>query len=163
MPSRHIDDGTSIYSFTNLFLVRCPKCESCARVIRIGDEIPSSYGKLTCTSCGYFKETRLLRSKDARISQPIERVPCDWYFELPLWLQSPCCGHILWAFNLDHLSFLESYIDARHRVGLRGDEAERMGIRNATLASRLPEWMIVAKHREDVLQGIRKLRVGIPS
>jgi hypothetical protein len=84
--------------------------------------------------------------------------PQDWYFQLPLWLQTPCCGHVLWAFNLEHLSFLESYIEADHRTGLSDEEAKRLGIRNATLASRLPEWIIVAKHRTEVLKCIRKLR-----
>jgi hypothetical protein len=41
---------------------------------------------------------------------------------------------------------------------LNKDDAKRLRIRNATLASRLPEWMIVAKHRAEVLKCIDKLR-----
>lgn len=64
----------------------------------------------------------------------------------------------LWALNLEHLSFLESYIEADRRTGLNKDDAKRLRIRNATLASRLPEWMIIAKHRTEVLKCIDKLR-----
>jgi hypothetical protein len=150
MQSRHIDDGTSIYSFANLFLVHCPKCDSCAQVVRIGDAAFRPPGRLTCTHCGHAKERCLSGWSDNE--------PRDWYFQLPLWLQTPCCGDVLWAFNLKHLSFLESYIEADHRTGLSDEEAKRLGIRNATLASRLPEWMIVAKHRTEVLKCIDKLR-----
>jgi hypothetical protein len=45
---------------------------------------------------------------------------------------------------------------------MEGDP-ERLRLRNATLASRLPEWMIVAKHRTEVLKCIDKLRQLAPA
>jgi hypothetical protein len=132
--------------------------------VRVGDSIRQSSGKLTCAHCGYAKERRLPDLKK-RLSPSLanNNEPHDWYFNLSLWLQTPCCGDVLWAFNLKHLSFLESYIEADHRTGLSDEEAKRLGIRNATLASRLPEWMIVAKHRTEVLKCIDKLRQLAPT
>jgi hypothetical protein len=73
---------------------------------------------------------------------------------LSLWLQTPCCGHILWAFNYAHLSYLESYVEAEQR-----DRTQTTyGWSNSSLASRLPKWMIASKNRDDVLKAIKKLR-----
>src|SRR5260370_39279346 len=72
--------------------------------------------------------------------------PTDWYFQLPLWLQTPCAGEILWAFNSAHLSFLESYVPARDR--------RRLPNVNRSAASRLPMWIKSAKNREAVLHAI---------
>jgi hypothetical protein len=154
MGAHHQDDGTTIGSFADLFLVRCPRCDLCAEVVRVADSSRGAAARLTCTHCGATRESNL----SGRLNEPR-----DWYFELPLWLQTPCRGHVLWAFNLPHLSFLKSYIEADHRTGLSDDEAKRLGIRNATLASRLPEWMIVAKHRTEVLRCIEKLRQLAPT
>lgn len=87
----------------------------------------------------------------------------DWYFRLPLWLQTPCCGKILWAYNREHLDFLESYIKAglRERFPLKVYETGLVMWRNKSLASRLPTWMKRAKNRDEVLRGIEKLRKKI--
>lgn len=153
MEPHHVDDGRTIHSFANLFLVRCPQCDACAQVVRVGDSSFKPSGKLTCTHCGYAKVGRAEGSADNEAQ--------DWYFHHPLWLQTPCCGHTLWAFNAEHLAWLQSYIEADHRPGLGFEEAKRLQIRNATLASRMPEWMIVAKHRAEVLRGIQRLRAEL--
>ena len=150
MQSRHIDDGTSIYSFMHMFLVRCPNCNLCAQVARVGEASIQSTGKLTCTHCGCAKTCPLTGWSD--------REARDWYFKLPLWLQKPCCGHVLWAFNLEHLSFIESYISAKHRERNFDASEDPYQIRNKTLASRLPKWMTSAKHREEILRTIDQLR-----
>jgi hypothetical protein len=75
--------------------------------------------------------------------------PYDWYFQLPLWLQTPCCGQILWAYNADHLAFLFSYVTADLREGNPH--------RNQSLASRLPGWMKSGKNRAQVTHGLQRL------
>ena len=84
----------------------------------------------------------------------------DGYFGLPLWLQTPCCGKILWAYNREHLDFLESYVKAglRESFPLKVYEIGRVMWRNKSLASRLPTWMKRAKNRDEVLRGIERLR-----
>ncbi len=74
-----------------------------------------------------------------------------------LWLRTPCCGEMLWAYNGRHLAELENYVLATHRKGIPLSDT-RAPIRNATIASRLPKWIIAAKNREEVLKGIARLR-----
>jgi hypothetical protein len=68
-------------------------------------------------------------------------------------LQIPCCSEILWAYNAKHLDFLEGFVTAELREAYP----------NQTLASRLPEWMKLAKNREEILKCIRKLRKTLPN
>ena len=152
MKTRHHDDGTSIHDFTNRFIVRCPKCDACAEVTRIANargEHPWQ-ARFSCPNCGSVRTGILGGWSD--------REPVDWVFGFPLWLQTSCCGKTLWAYNFAHLAFIESYVSADHRIGITDADAERLGIRNSTLASTLPAWMISAKNRKHVLHSIQKLR-----
>lgn len=149
-----------LYDFNDLFLVHCPRCDKCAVVVPVPpdpDAPPnksvSPYSKimftprrLTCTHCGYaasWQGKRLAQYDDGR----------DWYFGCPLWLLTSCCGETLWAFNANHLQFLDDFVRASFR------ETHY----NATLASRLPEWMKLGKNRADVLKCLDKLRTMLPS
>ena len=78
----------------------------------------------------------------------------DSVFGLPLWLQSPCCGAILWAYNAEHLRVLHGYVAA----GLR----ERTGVRQWSMFARLPKWMSAHKNRKRVLAAIERLSEKIP-
>jgi hypothetical protein len=73
----------------------------------------------------------------------------DSCFGLPLWLQTPCVGHTLWAFNGRHLAYLKEFLQAELR--------ERRGTANASVISRLPAWVKVAKHREAALRAVGRL------
>jgi hypothetical protein len=72
----------------------------------------------------------------------------DPYFGLPLWLCTDVRGQQLWAYNRDHLAFLEAYLRAAVR--------QRAPNWNASLASRLPQWMKSASMRQDVLKAITR-------
>jgi hypothetical protein len=99
---------------------------------------------VTCRGCGARnRRAASWRPKDA----PEER---DDYFGLPLWLQTECCGRVLWARNEGHLLFLERYVGAQLR--------ERAPNRNGSLASRLPSWMKQGKNRDEVLACLARLR-----
>ncbi len=82
----------------------------------------------------------------------------DWYFHYPVWLSTSCGRETLWAYNEEHLDYLESYVSAtlRERAPASPESATR--VRNASLASRLPSWLTAAKNREKVLAAIGKLR-----
>lgn len=147
MNGRHYDDGSSVYDFAEHFLVVCPKCFRCAKSSRIGEKGIKTLARIVCANCGY--------SKDRELNSWRVGVPEDWYFKLPLWLQRNCCGQVLWAHNLEHLAYIESYVSAGHRI--RNQDATAV-IRNATMASRLPRWMIAAKNRSEVMHGIQLLR-----
>jgi hypothetical protein len=73
-----------------------------------------------------------------------------WTDDVSLWLKTNCCGNTLWAYNKEHLDFLESYVSASIR--------EQVPNINKSLASRLPTWIKSAKNRETVLKCINKLR-----
>lgn len=77
----------------------------------------------------------------------------DPYFGLALWLQAPCVGNILWAWNEAHLTFLENYVRATLR--------ERVPNQNASLASRIPTWIKQRKHRDAILECLGRLRQSL--
>jgi hypothetical protein len=152
MKTRHKDDGTTIHDFTDRFLVACPKCSSCAQVIR-SDPDPGVHpwsAKFSCIKCG--------RTELGKLGGWSDRDPVDWVFGYALWLQTSCCRQILWAYNFKHLSLLESYVSAVHRAGMTDAQAIEKGVRNSTLASSLPSWMISSKNRGSVLKAIQTIR-----
>ncbi|OLB91051.1 MAG: hypothetical protein AUI15_23470 [Actinobacteria bacterium 13_2_20CM_2_66_6] len=73
----------------------------------------------------------------------------DNCFGPPLWLQTPCAGHTLWAFNARHLAYLKQFLQAELR--------ERRGTANASVISRLPTWIKEAKHRDAALRAVERL------
>lgn len=135
----------TIYDFGGEFLVRCPRCERCATVTAPPEHLFGPV-RLLCVACGLVKDQGAAQLAIGEAS--------DWYFGLPLWLQAPCRGHILWAYNPRHLHFLMDYV----RAGLRQDTPGKGSRRNATLASRLPAWITCAKHRDEVLRGLGRLQ-----
>jgi hypothetical protein len=75
--------------------------------------------------------------------------PIDYVFGFPLWLQTPCCGETLWAYNEEHLRFLKDYVTASIR--------ERQPNLNGSLASRLPQWIKRAHNRDEISRCIERL------
>ncbi|MEI6046010.1 MAG: hypothetical protein WCS37_16795 [Chloroflexota bacterium] len=154
------DGYQPIEDYGTLFLVECPQCEGCARVEKYvpGKEVPSMkkskktkppknyrwHYRLICVKCGY--------NKTEYFNSQISGIPTDWFFRRPLWLQIPCCGEVLWAYNAPHLAFLKSYVQAE----LRED-----GIATRTVATRLPTWLKSAKNRAEILHGIEKLEAKL--
>ena len=98
--------------------------------------------KLVCLHCAYYE---IYEGKKALIGNAK-----DWYFQRPLWLQISCCGKILWAYNKQHLDLLESYVSAKLR--------KRKPNVNKSVASRLPNWIKLAKNRDEILKAIGKLK-----
>lgn len=157
------DRHRRLEEFTYLFLVRCPRCQHCARVIPEPDPARETFSpyfvrrvRLLCTFCG------MIREKDGCGRMRVDG-PRDWYFFCPLYLQIPCAGHILWALNLEHLSYLEQYIQASIREGstrIRIDEATTYDV---NMIARLPQWMKDAKHRKEIVRCIHKLRASVVS
>lgn len=171
MKSRFRDTGKTIYEFGYEFLVHCPRCDSCAQVVPKKREDTHDFAprRLICLKCGYTQDWHIT-GKSQSIEFNYYRPPrdphsiwiggsFDWYFRLPLWLQTPCCGKILWAYNKEHLDFLESYVKAglRESFPLKVYETGLVMWRNKSLASRLPTWMKRAKNCDEVLRGIERL------
>ena len=154
MNDKRQDDGVTIFHFADHFLVRCPKCDAQANVRKTDSKpwLPRN-ARFTCSKCPLVEDGSLMGWSD--------RDPVDWVFHYPLWLQANCRGNVLWAYNPAHLDFLESYVTAKHRTGLRSKDGERRLRLNSTLASRMPAWIGSAKNRELVLKTITRLRQTI--
>lgn len=126
------DDGKPLYEYFDYRIVCCPKC---SKAVDFYD------GKVTCIHCGHHKDF-----KSGKTGAEMFRAT----LQLDHFLQIPCCGDVLWAVNLEHLDFLESYVGA----GLRG----RIPNINRSMASRLPQWIKAAKNRDEILRSISRLR-----
>ena len=145
------DNGASIYEFGDEFLVVCPRCASLAKVLpvettseKLNTQIFAPH-RLVCLNCVYRADWN---GREIAVGGNF-----DWYFQLPLWLETECCGKTLWAYNEKHLNLIEDYVSAKLR--------ERMPKRNRTLASCFPKWIKSAKNRDEILRTSGKLRAKL--
>ncbi|MGX2959603.1 hypothetical protein JNUCC23_10100 [Peribacillus sp. JNUCC 23] len=153
--------GGMLLAYSDLFLVQCPRCSSCSRIFTPnnakGKDEPRYLGheskRLLCVKCGYTKDIHPKRRWDNlwAFSHELynEKQGVDWYFGLPLYLQTQCCGHKLWFFNYEHLFDIENYIKEHVRPS---------GLYYLSAKSRLPKWMKLSKNRDEVLKAITKLK-----
>ena len=160
MGDKFVDDGRTIFDFGGRFLVRCPRCFHRAEVMPKDMALTDIFAprRFSCLRCGLTREWATHVSdhiyiRDGQWSQKPEPIsiggPHDWYFRYSLWLQTSCCGRVLWAYNAAHLHYLNQCIGARVR--------EQEGVSNFSLASRLPKWIKTAKNRDAVLKGLDRL------
>jgi hypothetical protein len=140
-PTRFRDDESLPQYDGSPTLVACPRCQGPAEVV-VQDSI-TALPRVVCSRCSYAEAKKW----SGRVA---DSAPVDHSTGLPLWLQSPCAGHVLWAWNAWHLDFIERYVSA--------DLRERTPNINMSLASRLPRWIKSAKNRDAVLKGIARLR-----
>jgi hypothetical protein len=149
-PARGRDPGTSSAGFQQEILVRCPRCAEPAwiKTIEPGDKSPFSARRLACKKCAFAKFWHGRSVGGGRDAT-------DGYFHLPLFLQLPCCGETLWAYNLLHVDYLAQWLGADLRER-RADSVH--GWRNASNLSRLPKWMKLAKNRAAVIEGLTRLK-----
>ncbi len=107
--------------------------------------------RAVCPGCGFSRHSDGKRRSFAWYAETTG----DGYFGLDLWLQTPCKGHSLWAFNKRHLDVLEAYIAANLR---ERKQDPSWGWSNNALTSRLPAWMTAARNRSAVLKALQVLR-----
>lgn len=160
--SRFNENQTLIDDFASEFFVCCPKCQQKARVAAA--PVEKLLVRLTCNNCGNLQEWKCTQPGMIATLQSAEFYEkgvisigssVDWCFHLPLWLRTECCGHELWAYNYEHLDWLENYVSAKLRERSKNAES---GWRNQSFASRLPKWMKDAKNRNEILNAIKKLQ-----
>lgn len=155
---RYQDQGENLADFLEEILVCCPRCENCAR-ITLAESRDEKYfyiifakRRLLCAQCGLmreWKETTFGFNERASLLR-------DPYFDALLWFQMDCCGNTLWAVDRAHLSAMEQFVQA----GLREQKyiSDYEHTIHGSLGNVLPRWMKIAKHREDVLACIAKLK-----
>lgn len=135
--------------FYSRALVVCPQCADAA--LAVWDGTYANTGRLSCVHCGYSREKGCFSDYKGR-SYPVYAMGggVDPFFHLPLWIRGSFRGNQLWAYNWEHLDFLEDAIAAELRPG---SPAGQRRMRN-----RLPKWMLLASNREALLRTIRRLR-----
>jgi len=140
--------------FADEVLLVCPRCAGPAVSKPLDPAAGDSAAprRLACRRCGHLQESR------PPSIAGLARVGHDDYFGLPLWLITPCCGEILWAFNARHLAALEAFALAQLRERRR-DPAH--GWSNAAVTSRLPKWIKSAKNRPEVEEAFARLRARL--
>jgi len=131
---RFIDNGETKYDFLNEILVVCPECQKCAHgFFNLGQP-----AKIVCRHCGFIREySSYSYGKDS-------------FCGTDLWLITNCCSEKLWAYNQEHLEFIERYVGATLRAQIPNI--------NQSLANRLPKWMKKSSNRSEVLKSIKKLK-----
>ncbi len=157
MNTRRFKDGQETISdingivFDDPVLIVCPGCGGRASIVPFQGEQKKQQVRATCFNCGYND----VKSSETSCFYWQKDNPTDGYFGHELWLKKDCSGHSLWAFNMKHLEFLESYVSAalRERSG-KG----KTGWTNSSLASRLPKWIKSGKNRQALLSAIRDLK-----
>ena len=162
---RFVDDGRSLWNFdlwntADSFWVVCPGCTSRATV----DPETHHDVRFVCVQCGRSEiwqnrgRGAVLFARHAASFSPGTigiGAAVDWYFHYPLWLQTSCCGEVLWVYNLAHLAWLRQFVQAKQRTRVYNPEH---GWSNRSVASRLPKWLKLAKNRDAILRAIDKLQ-----
>ena len=156
---RFLDRDRPLAAYADLIHVACSSCGGQAAVVprpglpalRYYSEMQFRPRRLVCPRCGTNRDwtARQTRPGGGALIGVALGGPQDPFFGRPLWLQTPCCGHLLWAYNASHLNVLHSYVAA--------DLRERTGPATGLLA-RLPAWIKKANHRAEVLRSIDRLR-----
>ncbi|PAM57914.1 hypothetical protein CEJ63_20935 [Acinetobacter baumannii] len=97
-----------------------------------------------CSQCGRSSEV------DVTLSRLRGNEAIDPHFGLPLRLVERTAAGLLWAYNEDHLQALHDYAVAPLR--------ERAGVTNASMFSRLPQWMKLARNRVLLQRSVERLQ-----
>lgn len=158
---RFSDSLKRLCCFGEQILVRCPACQGCAQIISLPAGAwdrckwrDQTRRRLSCLRCGHTRAWTAPRTYDGVAVVPEPSGPIEPFFGLPLWLQTDCCGgHTLWCYNTAHLDVLEAYLAAPLRQ--RGEWLGSM-----SMIERLPAWLKSAKHREEALHAIRRMRLS---
>jgi len=142
---------TPFPEYCDEILVKCPRCNKSASVVPApgSDRSLFSARRLVCGHCGLHRKAK---TQSLRFSG--SNAPTDPYFELPLWLQKAIGNNVLWAFNLAHLDFIESFVQALLRERRQGEH----GWSNSGMVSRFPKWLKSAGNRARVLSAIEEMR-----
>lgn len=144
--SRFNDQQLRLSDFQSEVHVHCPFCDRKA-LAKVYPE--SELARLICSDCGLYREVAL-RVTYAEGKTFIVSQAAHIYFDARLWYSAPFKNDIFWAYNPEHLDYLDRYISAKIR--------EHKNREHFTLLEKLPKFYHEAKNRESLLKLISKLR-----
>ncbi len=145
MQNRFQDQNKRLSEFQKEVWVHCPQCNKKA-IAKVDYEQKDA--RLFCDHCGYHNQ----KSTETKVMG----IKGNWelaagsYFGAPLWLEYPFKNDVVWAYNGDHLEYLENYISANLR--------EHKDRTHYTLLEKLPKFYHEAKNRNALLKVIAKLK-----
>jgi hypothetical protein len=139
--NRFQDENLLLSHFYQEAFVVCP---TCAKKAMAKVNFESKIARLFCLHCGCNKETT------TAIKYGTINTAANHYFQAELWLKAPFKNDVFWAYNYNHLEYLERYILATIR-----EHKDRTGF---TLLEKLPKLYHEAKNREGLLKIIAKLK-----
>lgn len=142
MSNRFNDENKALSDFQQEVWVVCPSCRE--KAVAKTDHL-NHKARLVCLHCEYNKELNTKVSNDAYL-----KVPAHLFFDAELWLSHPFKNESFYAYNYQHLLYLERYIQA----GLR-EYKERS---HFTLLEKLPKFYHEASNRTALLKIIEKLK-----
>jgi Zn ribbon nucleic-acid-binding protein len=140
---RFLDENKILTDFYKEVLVVCPDCAKKA-IASVNYEAKTA--RLYCLHCGYNKERTTALIKNGTVE-----AAANFYFKEELWLKSPFKNEAFWAYNYNHLEYLERYISATLR--------EHKDRSHFTLLEKLPKFYHEAKNRDGLLKIIAKLKL----
>lgn len=149
----------SLIEFITEILVVCPSCGS--KAIVTSSHSDTWQAEFLCLQClshktwggdpnSFVTAYSNYEQHEGMLFGP----PLDCFFRYPLWYQIPCKNEVLYAYNFNHLNWLEQYVDAK----LRERTQTEHGWHNSSLQSRLPQWILSTKNRNIVLKKIAELK-----
>ena len=137
MSERFQDQNLGLSNFqTEVWIV----CLACSKKAITAVNYETKLAKLSCLHCGCSKE----KATDNW------QMAAHAYFDAQLWLKATFKNEVFWAYNYEHLVYLESYIAANLR--------EHKDRSHFTLLEKLPKFYHTAKNREALLKLIEKLK-----
>jgi len=140
--NRFQDENKVLADFYKEVWVVCP---SCAKKAISTVNFETQTARLFCAGCGYNKEMVTALAKNASL-----QTAANFYFSAELWLKAPFKNEVFWAYNDQHLVYVEKYISATLR--------EHKDRTHFTLLEKLPKFYHEAKNREGLLKIISKLK-----
>ena len=143
---RFTDKKFRLTDFENKVWVVCSSCSKQA-IATINET--EKKARLLCTHCGFNKtaSTKFVYKKGKTMEV---KQAANLFFDAKLWFSAPFKGDVFWAYNLEHLNYLEQYITAKIR--------EHKDRTHFTLLEKLPKFYHEAKNREALLKLITKLQ-----
>lgn len=144
-PERFNDQNKRMTEFQTNVLVVCP---SCGQKANASVDYEKEKARLLCPKCSYNKENTT--ESTVLGMKGHWQMAAHQYFNAELWLQQPFKNEVFWAYNEEHLVYLESYIGATLR-----EHKERS---HFTLLEKLPKFYHEAKNRTALLKLIDKLK-----
>ena len=142
---RESDSETWSGYFQGFINRACGNCGS--GICHTTEPIKTPYKSLeiTCEVCKAGKEYEIqwYRYRNEKATDP--------YFGFELFLQTNVKDNVLWLYNIEHLTYLREYVEAR----LREDDTRH----KYSMITNLPKWVKASKNRDLIVRKLHKLQL----